>query len=144
MSVRKRVVAKSPVRENRTQGSAGGSPSNGRSYPANFDDLRFGMFVHYGLFSMLGRGEWVMNREQIAREEYAQLADKFNPSQFDADAICDLVVKAGMKYITFTTMHHEGFRLYDTQLSDYNSVKACRSEERRVGKECRSRWSPYH
>ena len=90
-----------------------------------FEDLKFGMFVHYGLFSMLGRGEWVMNREQISREEYAKLADDFNPSKFDADAICDLAVKAGMRYITFTTMHHEGFRLYDSKLSDYNSVKAC-------------------
>ncbi len=90
-----------------------------------FEDLRFGLFVHYGLYSMLGRGEWVMNREQIPREEYAKLADEFSAKNFDADFICDLAVKAGMRYITFTTMHHDGFRLYDSRLSDYNSVKAC-------------------
>ena len=90
-----------------------------------FEELRFGMFVHYGLFSILGRGEWTMNREQITREEYAKLANKFTAENFDADFICDSAVNAGMKYITFTTMHHEGFRLYDSDLSDYNSVKAC-------------------
>ncbi len=90
-----------------------------------FEDLRFGLFVHYGLFSMLERGEWVMNREQIPREEYAKLAENFTAENFDADFICDLAVKAGMRYITFTTMHHDGFRLYDSDFSDYNSVKAC-------------------
>ncbi|MEA2012235.1 MAG: alpha-L-fucosidase [Verrucomicrobiota bacterium] len=90
-----------------------------------YEELRYGMFIHYGLFSMLGRGEWVMNREEIPVEEYAKLADKFDPSKFDADAICDFAVNNGMKYIVFTTMHHEGFRLYDTYLSDYNSVKSC-------------------
>lgn len=90
-----------------------------------FENLRFGMFVHYGLFSMLERGEWVMNREQIPRQEYAKLVNRFTAKNFDADFICDLAVKAGMRYVTFTTMHHEGFRLYDSQLSDYNSAKAC-------------------
>jgi len=90
-----------------------------------FEDLRFGMFVHYGLFSLLERGEWVMNRELISKREYAKLAKKFSAENFNAELICDLAVKTGMRYITFSTMHHEGFRLYDTQLSDYNSVKAC-------------------
>jgi alpha-L-fucosidase len=90
-----------------------------------FDDLRYGLFVHYGIYSMIGRGEWVMNREEISIEEYEGYARAFNPSQFDADAICDLAVKNGMEYINFTTMHHDGFRLYDTELSDYNSVKMC-------------------
>ena len=90
-----------------------------------FSEARFGMFVHFGLYSLLGRGEWAMNRENIEPAEYRKLADRFNPDRFDADLICSLAVKTGMRYITFTTMHHEGFRLYDSQLSDYNSVKTC-------------------
>ncbi len=90
-----------------------------------FTEARFGMFIHFGLYSILGRNEWAMNREDIPVGEYAKLADKFNPDKFDADFICDLAVKSGMKYIVITTMHHDGFRLYDSGLSDFNSVKAC-------------------
>ena len=64
-----------------------------------FSELRYGMFVHYGLFSRLARGEWVMNREQIPPEEMRRLAQEFDPSAFDADAICRLAVEGGMKYI---------------------------------------------
>ena len=88
-----------------------------------FVDARYGMFVHFGLFSILGRGEWVMNRERIAPDEYRKLADSFNPKNFDADEICQLAVDGGMKYIIFTTMHHEGFRMYDSELSDFCSTK---------------------
>lgn len=90
-----------------------------------FEDARYGLFVHYGLFSLLERGEWVMNRESIPREEYAALASSFTAENFDADAICDLAVQAGMRYIVLTTMHHDGFRLYDSKLSSFNSVTAC-------------------
>ena len=88
-----------------------------------FVDARYGMFVHFGLYSMLGRGEWVMNRERIAPEEYRKLANDFNPEKFNADEICQLAVDGGMKYIVFTTMHHEGFRMYDSGLSDFCSTK---------------------
>lgn len=88
-----------------------------------FADARFGMFVHYGLYSLLGRGEWVMNREKIPRDEYARLARDFSAEWFDADALCDLAANAGMRYIVLTTMHHEGFRLYDTALSEYCTSK---------------------
>jgi alpha-L-fucosidase len=90
-----------------------------------FENARFGVFVHFGLFSMLGKGEWVMNREGIPPEEYAKLAERFNPTAFDADELCGLAKSAGATYIVFTTMHHEGFRMYDSDLSDYNSVTAC-------------------
>lgn len=90
-----------------------------------FMQLKFGMFVHFGLFSAMGRGEWVMNREQIPPEEMRSIAQNFNPDKFDADAICRLALDSGMKYIVFVTMHHDGFRLYDTALSDHNSVKVC-------------------
>jgi alpha-L-fucosidase len=90
-----------------------------------FSELRYGMFVHYGLFSNFARGEWVMNREQIPPEEMCRLAQEFDPSAFDADFICQLAVDGGMKYIILTTMHHEGFRLYDTALTDFNAAKIC-------------------
>jgi alpha-L-fucosidase len=88
-----------------------------------FSDARYGMFVHYGLYSLLARGEWVMNRERISRDEYAKLAGEFTAEHFDADALCDLAVRAGMRYIVLTTMHHDGFRLYDSDLSDYTTAK---------------------
>ena len=93
--------------------------------PIEFSELQYGMFVHFGLFSMLGRGEWVMNREQIPPAVMREYASEFNPECFDADAICSLAVEGGMKYIVFTTMHHDGFRLYDTALTDHNSVHYC-------------------
>lgn len=91
----------------------------------DFSSLQYGMFIHYGLFSQMGRGEWVMNREQIPPEEMKLQAEKFDPANFDAEAVCDLAVAGGMRYIVFTTMHHEGFRMYDTALSPYNSFNYC-------------------
>ena len=81
------------------------------------------MFIHFGLYSMLGRGEWVMNRERFDVAEYQALADQFNPTKFDADAIADLAVRGGMRYIVLTTMHHDGFCIYNTKLTNFNSVQ---------------------
>ena len=89
----------------------------------DFADLRYGLFIHYGLYSLLGRGEWAWNREEIPAAEYCALANRFIADRFDAEALCDLAVRAGMRYVVLTTMHHEGFRLYDTTLSDFNTVK---------------------
>ena len=83
------------------------------------------MFVHFGLYSQLGRGEWVMNREQIPPREMHENALHFNPSNFDANELCELAVSGGMKYIVFTTMHHDGFRMYGTALSQHNSNECC-------------------
>ena len=100
-------------------------PEQAAARGAWFGAARYGLFVHYGLYSGLGRGEWAFNREQVPRAEYRRLAQSFAPTAFDAGAICDLAVRAGMRYIVFTTMHHDGFRLYQTTLSDFNSVRAC-------------------
>jgi alpha-L-fucosidase len=72
---------------------------------------------------MLGRGEWVMNREQIPLDEYRRLAERFTAERFDADALCRMAKGAGMRYVVLTTMHHEGFRLYNTRLSDFCAPK---------------------
>jgi alpha-L-fucosidase len=89
-----------------------------------FKDARFGMFIHYGLYSQLGRGEWVQLRDTIPLEEYARLKDSFTASGFDADFIAQLAKKAGMKYITITSKHHDGFCLFRTKETDFNSVNS--------------------
>ena len=88
-----------------------------------FHQARFGMFIHWGLYAIPGRGEWVMYQEQIPAKEYAKLADKFNPKKFDADAWVSLAKEAGMKYMVLTTRHHDGFCLFDSKVSDFTSVK---------------------
>jgi len=92
--------------------------------PQDFAKLRYGLFVHYGLYSGLARGEWVMNRERIAPETMRKIAAGFTAEHFDADRICDLAIAGGMRYVVLTTMHHEGFRLYDTKLSDFKSTNS--------------------
>lgn len=87
-----------------------------------FQDARFGLFIHYGLYSLLGRGEWVMYNEQIPVAEYEKLKENFRAEAFDAEAIADLAVEAGMRYINFTTRHHDSFSLFRTTESDFSSV----------------------
>jgi len=89
-----------------------------------FHEARFGIFVHWGLYSLLGRGEWVMHVERIPADEYAKLARKFNPKKFDADAWAALAKEAGARYMVLTTRHHDGFCLFDSSASDFTSVKS--------------------
>jgi alpha-L-fucosidase len=89
-----------------------------------FADARYGLFLHYGLYSLLGRGEWVMFHEKIPVAEYARLKDRFTADKFDARAIADLAVAAGMKYVTLTARHHDGFCLFRTTATDFSSVAA--------------------
>ena len=88
-----------------------------------WQDARFGMFIHWGLYAQLGRHEWVMNRERIPLEEYEKLADTWHPKDRPAREWARLAKKAGMKYMVMTTKHHEGFCLWDTQQTDYSAVK---------------------
>ncbi len=88
-----------------------------------FHQARFGMFIHWGLYSLLGRGEWVMLHERIRAGDYARLADRFTAKKFDADAWAGLAAEAGMKYMVLTTRHHDGFCLYDSAASDFTAVK---------------------
>jgi len=84
-----------------------------------FLDNRFGMFIHWGLYSLLGRGEWVMHVEQIPPAEYKQLAPRFNPGRFNADEWVAIAADAGQRYMVITSRHHDGFSMYDTALSEY-------------------------
>ncbi len=86
-------------------------------------DARFGMFVHWGLYSQLGRHEWVMNRERIPLAEYEKLADTWQVKDRPAREWARLAKEAGMKYMVMTTKHHEGFCLWDTRQTDYNAVQ---------------------
>jgi len=87
-----------------------------------FKKAEFGLFMHYGLYSLLERGEWVMYHEKIPVAEYARLKDRFTAENFDADFITDLALAAGMKYVNLTSRHHDGFCLFRTDQTDYNSV----------------------
>ncbi|MFA6294125.1 MAG: alpha-L-fucosidase [Victivallales bacterium] len=111
-----------------------------------FNEAKFGIFVHWGVYSILGRGEWVMFKGKIPKPEYNLLTEQFRPEKFNADAWADLAVRAGAKYMVFTTRHHDGFAMYDSKVSDYNSVKtaagrdfvrefvvACRKAGLRIG-----------
>lgn len=89
-----------------------------------FREARFGLFLHYGLYSLLGRHEWVQHREKIPVAEYAKLKDLFKAEKFDADFITDLALNAGMKYINITTRHHDGFCLWDTKYSEFKSTNS--------------------
>ena len=86
---------------------------------------RFGMFIHYGLYSVVGRHEWVQVQENIPKEEYEQLAYRFNPKPGCCREWAKLAKEAGMKYMVMTTRHHEGFSLWDSKVNPYNSMNYC-------------------
>lgn len=86
----------------------------------DFADAKFGIFLHWGLYSMFGQGEWYMTNENINCHEYAKVAQAFYPHNFNAHQWITAIKKSGARYITFTTRHHEGFSMWDTKQSDYN------------------------
>ncbi len=109
-------------------------------------EARFGMFVHYGLHTQIGRNEWVMSLENIPIEEYEKMADSFLPKPGAPEEWAALAKKAGMKYMVLTTRHHEGFSLWDSKTNPYNSVnfgakrdivrefvEACRKYDLKIG-----------
>ena len=93
-----------------------------------FQDAKFGLFIHWGVYSTMAGGgdkgiaEWIMNQKQIPILQYEKLPAFFNPTQFDPAEWVSTVKKAGMKYITITSKHHDGFAMFDSQISDYNIV----------------------
>jgi alpha-L-fucosidase len=87
-----------------------------------FQDSKFGMFIHWGVYSVLGDGEWVMNTQRIDKQTYQKLPDFFNPISYDPKEWVSLAKAAGMKYITITSKHHDGFAMWDSKLSDWDIV----------------------
>lgn len=111
-----------------------------------FNQARFGMFIHWGVYSLLARGEWVRLIERIPSNEYEKLAMKFNPKKYHPEEWLDLAQEAGMKYMVLTTRHHDGFSLFDSEVSDFTAAKtaakrdlvaeyvdACRSKGMKIG-----------
>lgn len=88
-----------------------------------FQEAKFGLFIHWGVYSQLGDGEWVMNNQKISIDNYEKLPGFFNPIAFDADEWVSMAKDAGMKYITITSRHHDGFSMFDSQVTDYTIVK---------------------
>ena len=89
-----------------------------------FKQARYGLFLHFGLYSLLGKHEHVQAREKIAVSEYETLADNFTAEGFDADAIAGFAVDAGMQYVNLTTRHHDSFCLFRTKETPFNSLNA--------------------
>jgi alpha-L-fucosidase len=87
-----------------------------------FQDAKFGLFIHWGIYSVPARGEWVMFEENIPIREYEKFAGQFNPVKFDPDEWCRMASNAGIRYITITSKHHDGFAMFDSEVSDYNIV----------------------
>ena len=89
-----------------------------------FADGRFGIFLHWGLYALLGQGEWVMTNQDIDYREYEKLAGAFCPAAFDAKAWVTAFREAGARYVCFTTRHHDGFSMFRTAQSPYNVADA--------------------
>lgn len=105
-----------------------------------FQDARFGLFIHWGVYSVLEDGEWVMNNKKIPISEYEKLPPKFNPVKFNAAEWVSLAKAAGMKYITITSKHHDGFAMFATKQSKWNIVEATpfkRDPLKELAEECR-------
>jgi alpha-L-fucosidase len=88
-----------------------------------FQDAKFGMFIHWGVYSVLGDGEWVFHNHKLTVHEYERLPKFFDPEKFDAKVWVSLAKAAGMKYITITSRHHDGFAMFDSKVSDWNIVQ---------------------
>ena len=89
-----------------------------------FREAKFGLFIHYGLYSLLGRGEWIQYDDKIPVLEYAKLTEKFTAEAFNAGAICDLAQEAGMKYVNLVCRHCDSFALWPTAQSDFQIMNS--------------------
>ena len=105
-----------------------------------FEEARFGMFVHFGPYAVLGAGEWVMNTRPIARENYLNLQNFFNPQAFDAAEWVRTAKDAGMKYIVLTSRHHDGFSNWATKQSNWNIMNTPYGKDliKQLADECRA------
>jgi alpha-L-fucosidase len=90
-----------------------------------FRGARFGLFIHFGLYSLAARHEWVQSYEELSEAEYRRYFDHFDPDRFDAAALARTARAAGMRYAVLTTKHHDGFCLWESALTDFTSARAC-------------------
>jgi alpha-L-fucosidase len=110
--------------------AAGAAPSPGPTQAQTSDRLqwfraaKFGLFIHWGVYSMIGREEWARQLLQIPLKDYQYYADNFNPVAFDPDAWAALAKDAGVKYVIITSKHHDGFAIFDSAYTDYDVMHA--------------------
>lgn len=112
-----------------------------------FQDNKFGIFIHWGIYSMLAQGEWVMTNQNLNHLEYRKLASGFYPSKFNAAEWVASIKASGAKYICITSRHHDGFSMWDTEYSDYNIVKATpfgRDILKELADECKKQGINFH
>ena len=105
-----------------------------------FQDAKFGMFIHWGAYSVIGDGEWVMHQKKIPISDYEKIPSLFNPTEFKPTEWVGLAKAAGMKYITITSKHHDGFAMFDSKVSDYDIVDRTpfkRDALKMLAEECR-------
>ena len=114
-----------PARSQPEKASTPAAPPNAAAR-RSFEDDRFGLFVTWGLFSLVGEGEWVMEHDKLALDQYEKLPRLFNPTKFRADDWVKLAKASGAKYITITAKHHDGFCMFGSQLTGYDVVDASR------------------
>ena len=126
---------------------ASATPQTADSVPAErlaarewFRDARFGLFIHWGVYSQLGDGEWVMENRSIPIDRYEWLASAFNPVKFNAAEWVALARDAGVRYITITARHHDGFSMFESDATRYDIMDWTafgRDPMRELAEECR-------
>src|SRR5665648_781778 len=84
-----------------------------------FREARFGMFIHWGIYAIPARGEWVRNQEKLTVEDYQKYFDTFDPVDYNPREWAKIAKQAGMKYVVLTAKHHDGFCLFDSKYTDY-------------------------
>ena len=112
-----------------------------------FQDNKYGIFLHWGVYSMTARGEWYMNDRNIHRDEYAKLASGFYPSKFNAAEWVSQIKASGAKYITITSRHHDSFSMFETKESEYDIVDATpfkRDVLKELAEECQKQGIKLH
>lgn len=112
-----------------------------------FQNDKFGIFIHWGVYSMMGQGEWVMQESRIPRDEYAKQVSGFYPSKFNAHDWVAAIKASGAKYITITSRHHDGFSMFHTKQSNYNIVDATpfkRDVLKELSEECQKQGIALH
>lgn len=112
-----------------------------------FADSKFGIFIHWGIYSMMGDGEWVMTNQDIKQSRYSQLAGGFYPSKFNAKEWIEIIKNSGAKYLCFTSRHHDGFSMFHSDFTDYNIVDATpfkRDVVKELAEECNTQGIKLH
>ena len=108
---------------------------------SEFQDKKLGIFLHWGVYAMMGQGEWVMNNRNIDYEEYAKLPAGFYPAKYNAEEWVKAFSDAGVKYITITSRHHDGFSMFNSTASEGSNIVQATPFKRDVIIDLAEAWS---